>query len=488
MWQAIEGSAKGLEDVTGFLRRLDSLRRHPAVMVRDLFSPGRDVYVARAPHAVDLLGGLAAPGGVRVLSWPLAEATLVALQRCDERLLHLACPRRDRPTEAATLELPLSMLERGEQAAAYDTTRDYFRRRDDRQWASPIAGLLLAVMREHDVRFRDGLRIFVEGSGAEGPVITDTPATLVATLAALFAAMQRPLGPRVLMPLVTRARSFATTQPDDSREALGAYAGERDAVIAIAGDGRETGESRRLPDGAAVYCLWPREASASPVSRDAIDTLQVAALMGYRIAAEASGLPLRLVSTGRFVVADRQWHGQVAEIAQRDLDGPLGDALPQAMRGADYLERYQALAHVEWHIEPERTYPIQAAVRYMVGERDRCERAAGLMRPEATGRDLERLGALMAQSQDDVHRTCAASGRAHELLTWLNADPRPTGAYGARVALCGGRPVLVVLGTPALRAALESRAPWAWLLDGSSPGALGFGHLRLRALRSALAG
>ncbi|HQZ17031.1 MAG TPA: galactokinase family protein, partial [Vicinamibacteria bacterium] len=44
------------------------------------FEASRDIFIARAPGRLDLMGGIADYSGSLVLQWPLREATLVAAQ------------------------------------------------------------------------------------------------------------------------------------------------------------------------------------------------------------------------------------------------------------------------------------------------------------------------------------------------------------------------------------------------------------------------
>ena len=74
-------TARDFADVEAFVETLGALNNHPSPALRDLFAPGEDIYLTRAPGRLDLMGGIADYSGSLVLQLPIAEATLVALQK-----------------------------------------------------------------------------------------------------------------------------------------------------------------------------------------------------------------------------------------------------------------------------------------------------------------------------------------------------------------------------------------------------------------------
>src|ERR1044071_9127891 len=83
------GDARGLADVREFVETLSAPGEHAPPELRAFFDPRADVFVARAPGRLDVMGGIADYSGSLVLELPTAEATLVALQRNDERRLRV---------------------------------------------------------------------------------------------------------------------------------------------------------------------------------------------------------------------------------------------------------------------------------------------------------------------------------------------------------------------------------------------------------------
>src|ERR1051325_5512052 len=68
-----------LTDVSEFIEELD----------RTLFDSHSEITIARAPGRLDVMGGIADYSGSLVLELPIAEATLVALQKDDTRRISI---------------------------------------------------------------------------------------------------------------------------------------------------------------------------------------------------------------------------------------------------------------------------------------------------------------------------------------------------------------------------------------------------------------
>src|SRR6476659_7867862 len=56
------------------------------------FNPGRTIIVTRAPGRLDVMGGIADYSGSLVLQLPIRNATLVALQKSDNKEVRVLSP------------------------------------------------------------------------------------------------------------------------------------------------------------------------------------------------------------------------------------------------------------------------------------------------------------------------------------------------------------------------------------------------------------
>src|SRR4051812_25545509 len=126
MYRLAQGATQNLADVEAFIKNLNALDRHPAATLRNLFEANQELFVARAPGRLDVMGGIADYSGSLMLELPIAEATLVALQRTDDRYLRIASltPGTDGPI--LHFEMPLADFEQNGSPVSYQQARAYF--------------------------------------------------------------------------------------------------------------------------------------------------------------------------------------------------------------------------------------------------------------------------------------------------------------------------------------------------------------------------
>src|SRR6185369_18042905 len=125
-YEIVRGNTHGLSDVSKFLETLSTF-----------FDPHAELTITRAPGRLDVMGGIADYSGSLVLELPIAEATLVALQK-DEAPRISITSLVDNETRALSFEMPLADLELG-----YDEARKYFARDETNAWAAYVAGVFI---------------------------------------------------------------------------------------------------------------------------------------------------------------------------------------------------------------------------------------------------------------------------------------------------------------------------------------------------------
>src|SRR6187549_3700032 len=107
-----------------------------------LFEASREIFIARAPGRLDLMGGIADYSGSLVLQWPLREATLVAAQQTSDGLLQ-ATSLGGVASGTRTCVLRVEELFPGGVPLAYDDARKRFTGAPAQAWAAYVFGVLL---------------------------------------------------------------------------------------------------------------------------------------------------------------------------------------------------------------------------------------------------------------------------------------------------------------------------------------------------------
>lgn len=490
VYEVSGGDARGLRDVADFIETLAALDRHPDAAARTLFEPQRELIVARAPGRLDVMGGIADYSGSLVLELPIAEATLVALQRDEAeepRRLRLATFSDD-ASRVNYFEMPLSDFERGGEPVGYEEARAYFARDPQSHWAAYVAGVFLVLMRERGARFREGARLLVSSRVPLGKGVSSSAALEVAAMSAAAAAYGVEIDGRELAILCQRVENLVVGAPCGVMDQMTSACGEDGRLLALLCQPAELLGTISLPEDLAVWGL--DSGVRHSVGGGDYGSVRVGAFMGYRIIAELAGLR---AEPGGVVVAvdDQRWGGYLSNVPPSEFESRFAASLPESISGADFLARYAGTTDPVTRVEPARTYAVRTPAAHAVYEHFRVRAFAELLEGisgQTGGRRAELLGELMFQSHAS-YSACGLGSEGTDALVSLVREAGPgAGLYGAKITGGGSGGTVAVLGrrgadgsiAEVARRYRERTGHAPYVFGGSSPGSAAFGHLRLR--------
>ena len=214
MPRIVEGNSRNLQDVEAFLRALEALGQHPDPNARELFTPGAELIIARAPGRLDVMGGIADYSGSLVLQLPIAEAVLAALEVTGDRSLRFVSLAGTQKIAASRkFEMRLEEFERAGVPIEYSEARAIFARRHEDHWAAYVAGTFLVLMREHGVHFRNGARILIVSHVPEGKGVSSSAVLEVAVMCAVLASINLKLDAREIALLCQKVENLVVGAP-----------------------------------------------------------------------------------------------------------------------------------------------------------------------------------------------------------------------------------------------------------------------------------
>ena len=170
--------------------------------------------------------------------------------------------------------------------------------------------------------------------------------------------------------------------------------------------------------------------------------------------------------------------------------------LPEAISGAAFLAEFpHGHGDTVTTIAPETTYAVRLPTQHPISEHFRVQTFAELLHgePVATGpfgRQVEMLGELMYQSHASYTACGLGSDGTDRLVELIRRAGVKRGLYGAKITGGGSGGTVAVLGHVGAGEAVEAVVDQytreyghkPYVFTGSSPGALAFGHLRLRPI------
>jgi L-arabinokinase len=486
MAQITHGTTHNLPDVATFLGMLNRLEHHPEVPVRRLFDPDAELIVARAPGRLDVMGGIADYSGSLVLEMPLREATFVALQRdASRRLKIVSLPEGDAQT--LTFEMSLAEFEDGDEPISYEAARARFGRAAAQHWAAYVAGVFLVLMRERGATFASGARLLIASQVPQGKGVSSSAALEVATMQAVAAAFDVPVGARETAVLCQKVENLVAGAPCGVMDQMTAACGEANGLLTLLCQPAELCGAVTIPDEIAFWGLDSGVRHA--VTGADYGSVRVGAFMGYRIFAELAGLSINESTPDKPVnIDDPRWGGYLANLTPSEFEQHFAARLPERIGGTEFLRRYQGTTDAVTCVAAEREYAVRVATAHPVYEHHRVRLFAELLGAPVSLRQLELLGELMYQSHAS-YSACGLGSAGTDRLVELVREAGPQqGLYGAKITGGGSGGTVAVLGRrdagDAIARVAENYARESghrpYIFSGSSPGSAAFGHLKLR--------
>jgi L-arabinokinase len=485
MLRIVHGTTHHLPDVAAFIETLNALPQSPVAQARQLFDPGAELIVTRAPGRLDVMGGIADYSGSLVLELPLQEATFVALQREPEPRLRLLSLSED-ATSALAFEMPLSDFESAGGPVDYEVARARFSRKETEHWASYVAGAFLVLMRERGLHFREGARILIASRVPQGKGVSSSAALEVAVMQAIAVAFDLTLDARELALLCQMVENLVAGAPCGVMDQMTAACGEANRLLALLCQPAELRTSVAIPDCVAFWGLDSGVRHA--VSGADYTAVRVGTFMGYRMIAELAGLKVQSSGPGKPVqVDDPRWGGYLANITPSEFEQVYAAHLPCYVSGAEFLSRYQGTTDPVTRVVPEKTYAVRLPTAHAIYEHHRVSLFAELLGGVSSSRQLELLGELMYQSHASYSACGLGEAATDRLVELVRAAGPKKGLYGAKITGGGsGGTVAVLSHREAGEAIEEVVAIYAretgyrpYIFSGSSQGSAAFGYLSL---------
>ncbi|PYS70009.1 MAG: GHMP kinase [Acidobacteria bacterium] len=459
---------------------MDSLR---SLDQNDFFSASRELIVTRAPGRLDVMGGNADYSGSLVLQLPIADATHVALQTVASNRIRILSLGSNTNARFAELDLA-DLLSSNLQPIEYDEARRKFSNSDN-HWVAYTFGIFLVLMCETNFVFPHGVDILIKSDVPEGKGVSSSAAIQVATMQALNVAYDLQIPALEIARLCQKNENLVAGAPCGIMDQMTSVCGEADRLLELLCQPAKLQGTLALP---SELELWGIDSGVRhSVGGADYGTVRTAAFMGYRIIADIAGRPVaQTEAQGKVRIDDGKWAGYLANLTVDEFEATYSPKLPESMRGAEFLDRYDGISDHITSVNPEIDYPVRAATRHPIYEHARVRQFASILKSWQSLNDGPRLGQLMFQSHQS-YSDCGLGSEATDLIVELVRALKKDGLFGARITGGGSGGTVAVLGRRGSGAAikqlqLEFQQQTGYeplLISGSSPGASIFGHMKV---------
>ncbi|AQK66868.1 L-arabinokinase [Zea mays] len=512
--EILHGDLQGLTDTVDFLKSLSELNGNDLKSPKKqdlertaasvLFDWETEIYVARAPGRLDVMGGIADYSGSLVLQMPLREACHVAVQRnhpSKQKLWKHTKARQlvngglvpviqivsfgsDLSNRAPTFDMDLSDFMDDGKPISYEKARELFCQDPSQKWAAYVAGTILVLMTELGAQFTDSISILVSSAVPEGKGVSSSASVEVATMSAIAAAYGLNIIPRDLALLCQKVENHVVGAPCGVMDQMASACGEANKLLAMVCQPAEVKELVSIPTHIRFWGL--DSGIRHSVGGGDYGSVRVGTYMGRKmIKCTASDLVSESLTSGSPAQSDCYKENGVgvlkSEAALEYLcnlpphryEAVYAKDIPEVISGEAFSEKYGDHDDTVTVIDPKRSYSVKAPTRHPIYENFRVEchnsySACGL------GSDgTDRLVNLVREVQ---HRRTSEGGSPS--------------LFGAKITGGGSGGTVCVVGKNCARSSEEIaeiqhryKAETGYLpilFDGSSPGAGKFGYLKIR--------
>jgi L-arabinokinase len=411
-----------------------------------------------------------------VLQWPIRESTRVALQRREDRVVHVESTAGG---ATSIVRVPLEVFDGGR--APYDAVRRWFTEDPSRHWAAYVAGVFHVLAHEERLPLDSGATLIVESDVPQGKGVSSSAAIEAATIEAVLAAWERSLEPRVRALRCQQVENLVVGAPCGVMDQMAVICGEAGALMALLCQPAEFQGTIALPP---AFGLWGIDSGIRHAVTGAdYGDVRVGAFMGYRILADLAGMQASPAHRpGHVRIDDRRWDGYLANVTPGTF-GEFEHAIPGSLQGSTFLERYTGTTDPVTTVNPEKTYAVWKPTAHPIYEHARVMEWAQLLEDwPASGGEVdvmaERLGALMHQSHAS-YSACGLGSEGTDLLVQMARAAGPAqGIFGAKITGGGSGGTVAILARADAGARVAELAReyerrtgrGAYLFEGSSPG------------------
>ncbi|KAK3131212.1 hypothetical protein QOZ80_6BG0503530 [Eleusine coracana subsp. coracana] len=541
-FEILHGDLQGLTDTMAFLKGLSGLNgndlKSPDKQPREktaasvLFDWEKEIYIARAPGRLDVMGGIADYSGSLVLQMPLREACHVAIQRNHPSKQKLWKHTQARQLEnaglvpvvqivsfgsessnrAPTFDMDLSDFMDGEKPISYTKAREFFCRDPSQKWAAYVAGTILVLMTELGVQFADSMSILVSSAVPEGKGVSSSASVEVATMSAIAAAYGIKIPPRDLALLCQKVENHVVGAPCGVMDQMASACGEANKLLAMVCQPAEVKELVSIPTHMRFWGL--DSGIRHSVGGGDYGSVRVGAYMGRKMIKNAASNLVSESLTSEVPDQPDCYKENSMDLLKSDAtmeylcnlpphryEAVYSKDIPEVISGDAFLKKYGDHSDTVTVIDPKRSYAVKAPTRHPIYENFRVEAFKALLAAGNADEQLSALGELMYQ----CHNSYSACGlgsdgtdRLVNLVQEMQHKKSPvdgsSSLFGAKITGGGSGGTVSVIGKNCARSSEQIveiqqryKAATGYLpivFEGSSPGAGKFGYLKIRRRRS----
>lgn len=437
------------------------------------FFAAGEVWIARVPARLDVIGGIADYSGANVCEAVLGSGVLMALQPRNDRTVRIRTMHAGIRALPVETRLPLDAFHSGDGLAGYAEIRALCQANPLASWAAYIVGSIFTLLKEEPVKLPFGFNLLLLSAVPMNVGIGSSAAVEIGTLSCLNAYLDLKIPPPRMARLGQLAENHIVGAPCGIMDQIAITSGRQGCLTHILCRPGEVKGEVPIPPGTGfvgINSMVRHSVAGSPYS----DT-RIGAFMGKKIIND---------------IRDRTGRGPLdylTELSPAEFQQQFAAEIPEQILGSEFLKRHKTHDDPVTRISPDATYRVAGPTRHPVEENERVLKFMDALRAANDGdeRALVTAGECMYGAHESYRDNCRLStAEVDFLVDCVRQRGATVGLFGAKITGGGTGGTVAVFGKlDALKKhipeiAVEYQRRVGVLPDifvGTSPGAIEFG-------------